>query len=317
MRMTSPAASRFCRCSTTVDGESPVSRESSDGIFFCFARLWSIFIRVPAETAFKVVRSSSIFDHLYYLFLFLTGSKSFRAKLEDLASGERIYSVRFLGDKAYMVTFRQTDPLFVIDLSAPENPKVLGYLKIPGVSDYLHPYDETHIIGLGRDATEEGRIRGMKLAIFDVSDFSNPKEISKYIIGEQGTYSEALSDHKAFLFSKEKNLLVIPVSEYRPIKAAGQDYWQGKYEQAAYVFNIDLTNGISLKGKITHQNATDSKNENYYDYNSQIKRSLYIDNVLYTISQKMIKMNALDNLDEINKVELPAENIEPRVYAME
>lgn len=232
-------------------------------------------------------------NHVYIL----DSNLQITGKLEDLAHGERIYSVRFLGDKGYLVTFRQIDPLFVIDLSNPSNPQVLGYLKIPGVSDYLHPYDETHVIGIGRDATEEGRVTGMKLSLFDVSDVANPKEISKYIIGERGTYSEALYDHKAFLFDKDKNLLVIPVS------LAEKDYqqtWQG-----AFVFNVDLVNGFVLKGRITHSNET---NSTYYDYQSQIRRSLFIDNVLYTLSNRMIKMNSLDNLEEINKVELPIEN---------
>jgi len=223
-------------------------------------------------------------------------------KLEDLAHGEKIYSVRFLGEKGYLVTFRQIDPLFVIDLSDPTNPTVLGYLKIPGVSNYLHPYDETHVIGVGVDATEQGRVQGMKLSLFDVSDVSNPKEISKYIIGERGTYSEALNDHKAFLFSKSKNLLVIPIS------LAEKDYqqnWQG-----AYVFNVDLSNGFALKGRITHGNETINKTDYYYDYQSQIRRSLFMDDVLYTLSGKMIKMNDLSDLSEINKVDLPVEQQE-------
>jgi uncharacterized secreted protein with C-terminal beta-propeller domain len=220
-------------------------------------------------------------------------------KLEDLAQGERIYSARFLGDKGYMVTFRQIDPLFVIDLSDPTNPKVLGYLKLPGVSDYLHPYDETHVIGVGQDATDEGRIKGMKLSLFDVSNVSNPVEVSKYIIGERGTYSEALNDHKAFMFSKSKNLLVIPVS------LSENNQWN--VFQGAYVFNLDLNNGFVLKGKITHANETVNKTEYYYDYSTQITRSLYMDDVLYTVSNKMIKMNSLDNLDEINKIQLPYE----------
>ena len=86
-------------------------------------------------------------------------------KLEDLASGERIYSARFMGDRAYMVTFRQVDPLFVIDLINPTEPAVLGYLKIPGVSNYLHPYDETHLIGVGSDATDEGRVRSLDIPL--------------------------------------------------------------------------------------------------------------------------------------------------------
>ncbi len=223
-------------------------------------------------------------------------------KLEDLAKGERIYSVRFLGDKGYMVTFRQIDPLFVIDL-APTNPKVLGFLKIPGVSDYIHPYDETHIIGLGRDATEQGRIKGLKLALFDVSNVENPKEISSFIIGESGTYSEAIYDHKAFLFSKAKNLLVIPasVTENNTYNAF----------QGAYVFNINIEDGIHLKGRITHENKT-TENKYYYEYLSQVSRSLYIGNVLYTVSKKMIKANDLEDLKELNNIIIQKqENIYP------
>lgn len=220
-------------------------------------------------------------------------------KLEDLAEGERIYSVRFIGDKGYMVTFRQIDPLFVIDLSNPQNPQVLGFLKIPGVSDYLHPYDDTHVIGIGRDATEEGRIKGMKLSLFDVSDVANPKEVSKYIIGESGTDSEALHDHKALLFSKQKNLLVIPV---RVSEGGRWNAWQG-----AYVFSLDLNNGFVLKGKVTHTKPEVYKEEYYYDYNSEIRRSLYIDDVLYTISNKLVKANSLEDMSEINEVKLPFE----------
>lgn len=251
----------------------------------------------------------------------LDGYLNIVGKLEDLAHGESIYSARFLGDKAYMVTFRQTDPLFVIDLSSPDSPKILGYLKIPGVSDYLHPYDEDHVIGVGRDATDEGRMKGMKLSLFDVSDVANPKELSKYIIGDQGTYSEALSDHKAFLFSREKNLLVIPISEWKeivvkpavtengPMRSTGlvKTYRQ----QGAYVFSIDLNDGIKLKGKVTHQDAEIEETRNYYGYLSQIRRSLYIGNVLYTVSWKTVMMSSLDSLKEINRVDLPFEQEEP------
>lgn len=229
-------------------------------------------------------------------------------KVEGLAKGERIYSVRFVGDKAFMVTFRQIDPLFVIDLSSPENPKVEGFLKIPGVSDYLHPYDETHIIGVGRDANEEGRIKGMKLSLFDVSDVANPKEVSKYFIGDQGTHSEALNDHKAFLFSKSKNLLVIPV------RVSEKDNWNAF--QGAYVFSLDLENGFDLKGRITHHKPSKPivPYEPYYydyDYTAEIRRSLYIDGVLYTVSAKKIMMNDLSDLKEINKVSLPFDEPKP------
>jgi len=193
-------------------------------------------------------------------------------RLENLAPGEKIYSARFMGEKGYLVTFKKVDPLFVIDLSNPANPKVLGELKIPGYSDYLQPYDENHIIGIGKDAVEaeEGNFawyQGIKVALFDVSDVENPKEIDNMVIGDRGTDSEALRDHKAVLFSKDKNLLVLPISLYeisqpeyyedgngepvqRPGNTYGQFVWQG-----AYALKISPEEGISVAGKITHADS--------------------------------------------------------------
>ncbi|MDI6729996.1 MAG: beta-propeller domain-containing protein [Candidatus Altarchaeum sp.] len=242
-------------------------------------------------------------------------------KLEYLAPGESIYSARFIGDRCYLVTFVKIDPLFVIDLSNPTEPEVLGKLKIPGYSDYLHPYDENHIIGIGKEAVDakEGYFswyQGVKLSLFDVSDVKKPKEISKYDIGDRGTDSYALHDHKAFLFSKSKNLLVIPIllAEIDEEKYPGgvQPNTYGDYVwQGAYVFNITTDKGFELKGRVTH--TADSKEFiksgwYYGESATSVKRSLYIDDVLYTISNKKVKMNDLKNITEINEVELPYED---------
>lgn len=209
--------------------------------------------------------------------------------LEGLAPGESIYATRFVGDTCYLVTFRQTDPFFVIDLSDPTNPTVLGELKIPGYSTYLHPYDETHVIGIGMEG------RNVKISLFDVSDLSNPVELSKYDIKDDEddwywTNSDALYEHKAFLFDLEKNLLVIPAGSYS--------------KQSAYVFDITVEGGIELKGSITHDLDTGDEEPYYWDHSNSIKRTLYIEDALYTISDNMVKMNSLDDLSEINSVEL-------------
>ncbi|MEM2875120.1 MAG: beta-propeller domain-containing protein [Candidatus Hadarchaeales archaeon] len=218
----------------------------------------------------------------------LDGGMRVVGRLENLAPGERIYSVRFMGDRGYMVTYVRVDPLFVLDLSSPSSPRVLGELKIPGYSDYLHPYDETHIIGIGKETTTGewgGEISlGVKLALFDVSDPENPVEISKYVVGERGTESLALQDHRAFLFSRRKSLLAMPIG-----------YW---YQQEAYVFNISLENGITLKGTIGHKDW-------------QVKRILYVEDALYTISDGMLKINSISDLGEIKSVELPAPYQQP------
>jgi len=202
-------------------------------------------------------------------------------------------------------------------LENPTNPTVLGQLKITGYSDYLHPYDETHLIGIGKETVEAeigdfAWYQGVKISLFDVSDVEDPKEIAKYTIGDRGTDSPVLSDHKAFLLDRSKNLLVIPVlvaevdeEKYPygvPPDTRGDYVWQG-----AYVFNITLDHGLVFKGGISHlEDNVDLLKSGYYFYSSYaVKRALYIGNVLYTVSDKKIKMNNLETLQEINEVDLP------------
>ncbi len=230
-------------------------------------------------------------------------------RLENLAPGEQIYSARFMGSRCYLVTFEVIDPLFVIDLASPGNPRVLGELKIPGYSGYLHPFDENHLIGIGMlDST-------VKIALFDVTDAGNPKEISTYAVGNDNTDSQpgwiwsstpVLYDHKAFLFDRDRGLLVLPVTIYGEVyTAAGFDAsaWQG-----AYVFNVSLERGLELKGKITHCDGEESEKTlygRYYGYSScPIERSLYIGDVLYTVSGSKIGMNDLETLKEIGAISL-------------
>lgn len=244
-------------------------------------------------------------------------------KLPGLAPTERIYSARFMGDRVYLVTFRQVDPLFVIDLTVPSEPKVLGELKIPGYSDYLHPYDENHLIGIGREVTVApepmpGPVRpmvmppptmqrGVKIALFDVSNPTAPKEVAKYVVERDDSDSPALRDHRAVLFSRDKNLLVLPISYRMPfrimVKEPGREIlpveqgWEG-----AFVFKISPEKGIRLRGKVEHPTNPDT-GKGYYEHNS-VKRSLYIEDVLYTISDRVVKMNNLDNLRQIREIKL-------------
>lgn len=232
-------------------------------------------------------------------------------KLEEIAPDERIYSTRFISNRLYMVTFKRIDPLFVIDLSDPKNPKILGELKIPGFSDYLHPYDENHIIGIGKETGDNQwggtSIKGVKLSLFDVSDVSNPKQLDKYEIGASGTDSEALRDHKAFLFDRKKNLLVIPIREVteKP-RYDNRGYYMQNVWQGAYVFNLTPQDGFKLRGKVSHLDALE---EDRYYWNSPgaVRRSMYMDDVLYTVSAQKIEMNSLLNLSAINSIDLPFE----------
>ena len=220
-------------------------------------------------------------------------------KIEGLAKGERIYSVRFMGNRAYMVTFVETDPLFVIDLSNPTTPTVLGELKIPGYSKYLHPYDETHLIGIGEDTEvvnygygDRVVTNGMKMAMFDVTDPNNPKELYNVKIGEKGTYSELLYNHKALLFSKEKNIIAFPIS------ITENDY--KVTFQGAIVYGVSLEKGFELKTKISNS-ATDY--DRYYSRN-RVERIIYIKDTLFTLSNGLIKAVDLNTFETKGSIEL-------------
>jgi len=268
------------------------------------------YFRIAVTTG-NTWRDTSL-NHVYVL----DGDLDVVGSVEDLAKGERIYSARFMGDRVYMVTFKQVDPLFVIDLSDVEAPEVLGYLKVTGYSSYLHPYDENHIIGIGMEADESGRVRGVKVALFDVSDVSDPREISKYELGAEWSekwswsHSEALHDHKAFLFDKEKEILVIPMS-YTRYLGGGGDWKNREYWQGAYVFDINLEDGIGLRGRVSHFEGNDSR------WNHNIRRSLYMDDVLYTISNLKVKASDLLDLSDVSEVVIGEGYEVPVYYARE
>ena len=216
-------------------------------------------------------------------------------KVEGIAKGEKIYSVRYVGNKAYVVTFKTMDPLFVIDLSDVKKPKILGELKIPGYSTYLHPYDETHLIGFGYDtkenSSEDGYVQnGLKMSMFDITNLNNPKEMFTVKIGENGTTSPLTEDHKALLFSKEKNIIAFPVNSYK----------NGKYVSKAQIYKIDLNKGFILQGEIQNSEVS-SKN---YSYQKTIERIIYSNDVYYTLSKNLIKAVDMETLKEITKLEI-------------
>ena len=230
----------------------------------------------------------------------LDASLNIIGELEGLAAGEQIYSTRFIGDKLYMVTFRQVDPFFVIDLSDPTDIKSLGELKIPGFSRYLHPYDENTIIGIGRDATDLGQQQGLKISLFDVTDVENPKEIAKFVTKEQYSQSTAEYEHKAFLFDREKELLVIPAYSY------DWDY-RGNNRQrynGAMVFRINRDE-IVMRGIVDHSGNT----ENYWS--AAVERSLWIEDLLYTKSPNLLRINEIDDLSSVKNITLKSKNSGP------
>ncbi|TSC58999.1 MAG: beta propeller domain-containing protein [Candidatus Peregrinibacteria bacterium Greene0416_19] len=252
--------------------------------------------------------------------------------VEDIAPGESIYSVRFMGDRAYMVTFKQIDPLFVIDTSDPRNPKILGRLKIPGYSNYLHPYDENHLIGFGKEVDESidadkvhskdavyyTAVQGMKLALFDVTDVSNPREMYKEVIGDRGTDSPLLTNHKALLFDRERGLLAFPVTVYKfgdPLKSGDTPEAMPVF-QGAYVYDLSLKNGFTLKGTITHQKPDAFATAGGYWYGGErnVERIVRIGESLLTISNAMVQNHKGTDVSFQGKVEFGGEKPPPEIY---
>lgn len=221
--------------------------------------------------------------------------------VENIAPGEKIHSVRFMGNKAYMVTFKNIDPFFVLDLKNPTSPKILGYLKIPGVSEYLHPYDENTIIGFGKDTINNKKdtafYLGMKISLFDVTDVNNP--IEKYVekIGDRGTESEILNDHKALLYDGKRGIMGFPITVTQ-VKGAkmndefGFPNYGDPIFQGAYLYDV-TKDQLKIKGKITHIKNFDPYN---YSYDNQITRMIYIGDTVYTLSNNMIMATDMNSM---------------------
>ncbi len=171
--------------------------------------------------------------------------------LDGLAPGESIFSARFVGDIGYLVTFRQVDPLFAIDLSNPEAPKLLGELKIPGFSTYIHPIGEDYLLTVGRDGDDEGVIGGVSLQLFDVRDPADPKLLHKHVpdVGYSGwTWSPAEYDHRAFTFYEPRGILAVPLTV--------ADWERDQYFSGIATFHVDPATGITETGRVDHSELT-------------------------------------------------------------
>ncbi len=213
--------------------------------------------------------------------------------VEGIAPGEQIYSVRFLGDRAYIVTFKKTDPLFVIDLNDARKPTILGQLKIPGYSDYLHPFADGYLLGFGKEATEDAKggdfawYQGMKVALFDVRDPANPKELWTQEFGDRGTQSPLLYDHHALLFDASRNLLAFPISIAKlsdeQKKSTDQWQWGQTLFQGAELCSVSKS-GLGPCTQETHYTADDLAKAGNGLWGKDVDRIVRIGDVLYTLS---------------------------------
>lgn len=243
--------------------------------------------------------------------------------IEGLARKEQIKSVRFIGDRAYLVTFRTTDPLFVIDVSKPTAPIVLGELKIPGFSEYLHPYSENLLIGFGQNAAEVGDrayTLGLKISMFDVSDTKNPKEVSTLTLGDRGSYSEILNNHKALLFDSKSDVIgfpvslaSVPISQRADPKAYGYQYYNGfvvlGYSEAGFkirgfVSHIDGANPTLTFATPAQAEAMIGK-DNGKMWQETIYRGVTVGDTLFTFSSGILRGTSLKTFAQTGSAVVP------------
>jgi hypothetical protein len=226
-----------------------------------------------------------------------------------LGLDERIFAVRFLGTIGYVVTFRQVDPLYVLDLSDPASPRKVGELKIPGYSAYLHPIGDGLVIGVGQDATGEGVTTGVLVSLFDVSDPADPKRIAK--LDDLGQWTPVEGDHRAFQHLPDRDLIVVPTStwnEIAPVPAPGgsggasvdearpEVYYEPQLLSEAHVISVSA-DGLEEVGRISHGALVPDPQDNDTYRTGEITRSIAIDDTLYTMSDAGLMATDLDTLD--------------------
>lgn len=197
--------------------------------------------------------------------------------LGGLGKGERIHSVRFLGDVGYVVTFREVDPLYRIDLSDPRNPKLDGELKITGYSSYLHPVAEGRLLGIGQEATTEGRSTGLQISLFDIVSDA-PQRLDQ--LHMEGGVSDAEHDPHAFLYWPERDLVVVPIGAHPEQRRGG-----------ALVLRIE-DDHIERVGLVRHTEGDPAE--------AQVVRSVVVNDTLWTVSAAGAQVNDLDDLDRLD-----------------
>ncbi len=226
--------------------------------------------------------------------------------VRDLAPGERIYSARMMGPRGYMVTFRQTDPLYTFDLSDPNDPKLEGELKINGFSSYMHPMGANHLLTIGQDANDEGQVSGVHLQIFDVTDMKNPVRTHQHKIstGNWSSWSEAMWDHHAFTYHPGRDVLAIPANIHEWDEAGGENF------SGLLLFNAN-EDGFSEIGRVDHSDmastyycamhpnedwACNPESENHIWWTS-IRRSVFIEDYVFSFGDLGLKVNGLYSPD--------------------
>jgi len=257
----------------------------------------------------------------------------------NIAEGETIWSARFMGDRAYLVTFENTDPLWVIDLSDPSNPTILGELEIPGVSTYIHPVDEDTLLTIGIGGGEGGL--GLdwsvtQISLFDVSDPTNPTLADTLPLspaytdedcedvrscGWSWSWSEATYEHKAFTYWAPDNLLAVPLSTYRYVYDEASNYGTYEYLSMLKLVDVDSENlTISTHGEVDHSsfyNSEDSETNWWFSYSTSIRRSIFMGDYVYAFSALGVTVHKTENIEPMFELSIPGHEMPSWYYEEE
>lgn len=219
--------------------------------------------------------------------------------VDHIAPGEDIRAIRFDEDRGYIVTFKKTDPLFVLDLGHPTAPKILGELKIPGFSTYMHRIDPTHLLSIGFAADDHGTFAyfdGILLQLFDVTKPTEPRLIHKEKLGTRGSSSAAATDHLAFNYFDEKKLLAIPMTV---CEGGGNGQFGSKLTfSGLFVYDVSIESGFKRLGGVSHGKAGVDCTTWWANATSAVKRSIFMDDLVFSIASDRMKVQRMAKLGE-------------------
>ena len=216
--------------------------------------------------------------------------------VSGLGKNEHVYAVRFIQDKGYVVTFRQIDPLYVVDLSDPRDPTVEGELKINGYSAYLHPIGEDLLLGVGQDATEQGRVLGTQVSVFDVSDPADPRRMARMTF--EDAWSDAEWDTHAFLWWPEDGIAVLPLQRWSWDEDTDkEDHFSGAVVVAA------TDSKVTQLAQIEHPSYEDPECPDCWEWTAPIMRSIVIGDTLFTISETGVLASSMDDFETMSWLE--------------
>ena len=239
-------------------------------------------------------------------------------RVDGIAYNETIWSARFVEDRVYIVTFENMDPLWTIDLSNPTSPTIMGELKVPGVSTYIHPLSDNAILTIGLGPADEETGLGLdwgntRLSLFNVSNFSDPQETQTLSLspvedptdGWTWAWSEATWEHKAFQYWAPKGMLAVPLNTYRYDYYYDEDgYYHYEYDWVSKLMIVNVTEeGLELHGEVDHSQFYDTE-EPFWWSSHNIRRSIFMGDYIYAISRAGVTVTQLDTLEEVDTLQL-------------